>query len=94
MGNENRPLPESRKLFDATSPDGSLRLTVWDDSQIHDFNLEGVEILGLLTVSDTTSGNIYHQERVRLSGSTIAGEQPSDDEKQRWANIFSLFADG
>lgn len=91
MEGKSESLPASRKVFEAISVDETLVLSVWDDSQITGPAPEGVEILGLLTVYDAKSGSYYHRERVRISQSTRAGNEPSDAEKGEWLRAFSLF---
>lgn len=83
---ENKPesLPESRKVYEVESFDGSLVLSVWDDSRLTEQYPSDEEPHGLLTIYDSVSRSYYYRERVYLSKSVMSGNDPTDDDKLPW----------
>ncbi|MBA3757923.1 hypothetical protein H0X09_03650 [Candidatus Saccharibacteria bacterium] len=86
-------LPPSRVIFQDTSVDESLALTVWLDNEPETDLMKELGAMGTVRVYDIQSGELYHQERMPLSRSAVYGPGPNDDEVERWSNIISLFTD-
>jgi hypothetical protein len=92
---ENKPesIAESRKIYEAESPDGSLKLSIWDDSQLVERYQSDEEYHGLLTIYSATTGTYFHRARVRLSEAVMSGSEPTDDDKSPWLEILSKVAE-
>ncbi len=89
MESDYESLPESRLIFQAISVDGSLTLTVWRDAEPVDERMQELGGMGTLTVQGSRTSTVYHRERLALSREAILGQGPTDEEFERWSNIFS-----
>jgi hypothetical protein len=90
---EQLPLPENDVVFQDISTDGLLTITVWRDSEPETGLMRELGGMGTVRVYDSHSGELYHEERMVLSPSSIFGPGPTGEEAERWSNIVSMFTD-
>jgi hypothetical protein len=90
---EKWPLPENDVVFQDTSTDGSLTITVRRDSEPETDLMRELGGMGTVRVYNSFSGELYHEERMVLSPTCIFGPGPTGEEAERWSNIVSMFLD-
>ena|SRR3972149_7402945 len=93
MGESLEHLPESGVVFQDTSVDRSLTITVWLDPgpQTDLMKESGIKAMGMLRIYRNQSTELIHQERVSLSNSTDFGPGPTDDEVEYWSDLVSRY---
>lgn len=88
---ESLPLWESRVVFQDTTVDGLLTVTVWRDDEPETELMRELGSMGTLRIYDSRTGELYHEERLALSAATLYGRGPSNEDMQRWLNILKAF---
>lgn len=82
--------PGNRVVFQDTSVDGSLTITVWMDDEPTTSFMENFGGMGTVRIYHTHSALLYHEERIALSSSAIFGPGPTDDEIEKWSTLISI----
>ncbi|HET9850730.1 MAG TPA: hypothetical protein VFP35_03885 [Candidatus Saccharimonadales bacterium] len=82
-----RPVPEL--VFQETSLDESLLLTVWYDADRYPAG--STPAVGNLNIYDINSGQLLHAEEVSLSHPDLRRPGPSDEEMEYWSSLVDKF---
>lgn len=96
MDKEPQPLPESEVIFQDTSKDGSVAITIWRDHVLlTDLMIEaGAAAMGILRIYDLSSLELLHEERIFLSQASILGSGPTEEEVEYWSNLVASYITG
>ena len=86
-------LPESEVLFQDTSKDGSLAITIWrDHGHMTELMIEnGVAAMGIVRIYSLGSFELLHEERIALSESSILGPGPLAEEVDYWSELIERY---
>lgn len=93
MSNTPENLPESEVVFQDTSTDGSLAITIWrDQAQMTELMIEnGVAAMGIVRIYSLSSFELLHAERIALSESAVLGPGPLAEEVDYWCELIERY---
>lgn len=90
---DKEPLPESEVIFQDTSTDGTLAVTIWrDPTPVTELMIETkVAAMGILRIYSLDSLELLHEERIPLSESCTYGPGPLAEEVAYWSELIERY---